>query len=265
MLTHLHLSSLTQSILLPRTLSRQTRLQPRNFSLDFTVLQPLLRSATPPSSSIFKQTSIAVAIMVNKWTPELDSILVRCVFEECNVSFSKGLCAKIAERVTAAGMECTPKAIENRLYSWKRKATSSGSGINSSASTPVKKPAAAPATSKAAASRTKGKGKKVNDGDSPEGLVDDEEAMRQARDVTSSAPTSAAAAKKGKAKAVAKPKPKGKRAAKREPEYEDESSSADEEATVHVSKKVKKEEDVFDEDHFPQYEIEDDDGEFDSE
>ncbi|KAF2999263.1 hypothetical protein E8E13_003297 [Curvularia kusanoi] len=62
-----------------------------------------------------------------KWTPELDSILLQGVFEECNISFGKALCDKIAARVRAAGIEgfteCTPKAVENRLYSWKKKNT----------------------------------------------------------------------------------------------------------------------------------------------
>ncbi|KAL1608705.1 hypothetical protein SLS59_001895 [Nothophoma quercina] len=63
--------------------------------------------------------------MSKKWTPELDSILLHGVFEECQISFGKALCEKIAERVRAAGVEgfteVTPKAVENRLYSWKKK------------------------------------------------------------------------------------------------------------------------------------------------
>ncbi|KAF2128364.1 hypothetical protein P153DRAFT_432033 [Dothidotthia symphoricarpi CBS 119687] len=74
-----------------------------------------------------------------KWTPELDSILLHGVFEECNISFSKALCSKIAERVGAAGIECTPKAVENRLYSWKKKNV--GGTINGSTPNTPSKPA----------------------------------------------------------------------------------------------------------------------------
>ncbi|UPX12308.1 uncharacterized protein EKO05_0002862 [Ascochyta rabiei] len=63
--------------------------------------------------------------MSKKWTAELDSILLHGVFEECQVSFGKALCEKLAERVRSAEIEgfteCTPKAVENRLYSWKKK------------------------------------------------------------------------------------------------------------------------------------------------
>ncbi|EFQ92096.1 hypothetical protein CFE70_001789 [Pyrenophora teres f. teres 0-1] len=198
--------------------------------------------------------------MVNKWTSEFESIVLQGLFEECNISFNKALCTKIAERVTAAGMECTPKAIENRLYAWKKKAISNGSGINSSNSTSIKKPATA-TTSKAGGSRAKGKGKKVD--------YEDEEDMGSApnANIASSVPTSPAVAKKTKAKVIAKPKPKGKgkgkRAIKKEQKYEDESSSVDE-ATAHVSKKVKKEdEEVFgNDDDVSEDDMGDEDGEF---
>ncbi|KAF1915520.1 hypothetical protein BDU57DRAFT_596018 [Ampelomyces quisqualis] len=71
-----------------------------------------------------------------KWTPELDSILLHAVFEECNISFSKALCTKITTRIEAAGIDCTPKAVENRLYSWKKKNV--GSTTAASGSTPSK-------------------------------------------------------------------------------------------------------------------------------
>ncbi|XP_014554090.1 hypothetical protein COCVIDRAFT_105937 [Bipolaris victoriae FI3] len=88
-----------------------------------------------------------------KWTPELDAIILHGVFEECNISFSKSLCAKIAQRVNDAGVECTPKAIENRLYSWKKKNVSGATGLNSATSTPVQ----TPATPKTPRSRVKAK------------------------------------------------------------------------------------------------------------
>jgi hypothetical protein len=37
--------------------------------------------------------------------------------------------------------ECTAKAVENRLYSWKKKSTSGNTGLNSATSTPAKTPA----------------------------------------------------------------------------------------------------------------------------
>jgi hypothetical protein len=87
--------------------------------------------------------------------------LLHGVFEECNISFTKPLCAKIAERVKASGLgkchrlpsaplrianiciaganECSAKAIESRLYSWKKKNVSGGGGTP--AKTPIKTPA----------------------------------------------------------------------------------------------------------------------------
>ncbi|KAJ4322181.1 hypothetical protein N0V94_002529 [Neodidymelliopsis sp. IMI 364377] len=93
--------------------------------------------------------------MPAKWTAELDSILLHGVFEECQISFGKALCEKIAERVRAAGIEgfteCTPKAVENRLYSWKKKNVKTDSATGTPTTTP-KKPAATP--KKAATPRT---------------------------------------------------------------------------------------------------------------
>ncbi|KAH3953298.1 hypothetical protein HBH70_028580 [Parastagonospora nodorum] len=88
-----------------------------------------------------------------KWTPELDSILLHGVFEECNISFSKALCAKIADRVkTGYGIDCTPKAVENRLYSWKKKnlpaAPSTGNTPSSTPKTPKTPKVRAKATPK---------------------------------------------------------------------------------------------------------------------
>ncbi|KAL1793785.1 hypothetical protein ACET3X_008767 [Alternaria dauci] len=82
-----------------------------------------------------------------KWTSELDAILLHGVFEECNISFNKTLCTKIAERVSAAGMECTAKAVENRLYSWKKKNVSGQINLNSATNTPSKSSAAGTAKS----------------------------------------------------------------------------------------------------------------------
>ncbi|OSS43764.1 hypothetical protein B5807_11529 [Epicoccum nigrum] len=65
--------------------------------------------------------------MAKTWTPELQSILHQGVFEECNISISKALCEKIAARIRAANIEgfteCTPKAVENQLYKFKKKST----------------------------------------------------------------------------------------------------------------------------------------------
>ncbi|KAF1361983.1 hypothetical protein EJ07DRAFT_44200, partial [Lizonia empirigonia] len=80
-----------------------------------------------------------------KWTAELDSILLHGVFEECQISFSKVLCERISARVRAAGerkltretAECTAKAIENRLYNWKKK---NASAAGTMPSTPKKDP-----------------------------------------------------------------------------------------------------------------------------
>ncbi|KAJ4379324.1 hypothetical protein N0V86_005369 [Didymella sp. IMI 355093] len=79
--------------------------------------------------------------MSRKWMPELDAILLHGVFEECQISFGKALCEKLAERVRAAGVEgfteCTPKSIENRLYSWKKKNTTA---TTATGDTPVSTP-----------------------------------------------------------------------------------------------------------------------------
>ncbi|KAH7386704.1 hypothetical protein DE146DRAFT_179366 [Phaeosphaeria sp. MPI-PUGE-AT-0046c] len=85
-----------------------------------------------------------------KWTPELDSILLHAVFEESGISFSKALCNKIAERVKATGIDCTPKAVENRLYSWKKKNVSS----TAPAPSPAKEASATPTPSKGAKAKT---------------------------------------------------------------------------------------------------------------
>ncbi|KAF9695039.1 hypothetical protein EKO04_006890 [Ascochyta lentis] len=89
--------------------------------------------------------------MSKKWTAELDSILIHGVFEECQISFGKALCEKIAERVRSAGIEgfteCTPKAIENRLYSWKKKNVKTDT---TNGDTAVSTPKKAPAPKKAA-------------------------------------------------------------------------------------------------------------------
>ncbi|KAF3042172.1 hypothetical protein E8E12_008277 [Didymella heteroderae] len=100
--------------------------------------------------------------MSKKWTLELDAIA------KCQISFGKALCEKLAERVRAAGVanartegftECTPKSIENRLYSWKKKKTTAntGSGDNP-ASAPKKaapRPKKEPAAPKAKTPRAK--------------------------------------------------------------------------------------------------------------
>ncbi|KAH7074824.1 hypothetical protein BKA63DRAFT_414645 [Paraphoma chrysanthemicola] len=107
-----------------------------------------------------------------KWTPELDTILLHGVFEECNISFSKALCEKLAQRVRATGVEASSKAVENRLYSWKKKNV--GSGTNAT-STPSK----VLATPKTPNSRAKATGRKKklatpseSENDGPEGLID---------------------------------------------------------------------------------------------
>ncbi|KAF2630450.1 hypothetical protein BU25DRAFT_489213 [Macroventuria anomochaeta] len=108
--------------------------------------------------------------MSKRWTPELDSILLHGVFEECQISFGKALCEKIAGRVRATGIEgfaeCTPKAVENRLYSWKKKnvSTSTSNG-ETPASTPKKaatKPKKEPGTLKSPRAK-KGSGKEKAD------------------------------------------------------------------------------------------------------
>ncbi|KAI8940859.1 hypothetical protein NX059_002120 [Plenodomus lindquistii] len=113
-----------------------------------------------------------------KWTAELDSILLHGVFEECQISFSKALCAKIAERVTAAGMECSAKAVENRLYTWKKKNVTGNTGLNASTNNTTTKPSAAktstPKTPRGRAKATPRK-KVVDYEDGAEGPVDDEE------------------------------------------------------------------------------------------
>jgi hypothetical protein len=82
--------------------------------------------------------------------------LLNGVFEECNISVSKALCIKLAARIeTLKGVgkltppnymlthltqiytECTAKAVEGRLYSWKKKNVSGG---GSTTTTPVKPP-----------------------------------------------------------------------------------------------------------------------------
>ncbi|KAF7672606.1 hypothetical protein GT037_009107 [Alternaria burnsii] len=117
-----------------------------------------------------------------KWTSELDAILLHGVFEECNISFNKSLCTKIAERVSAAGMECTAKAVENRLYSWKKKNVSGQTNLNSATNTPSKSSAAntPKSTPRARAKSTPRKKKQVSeevDSDGPSGLVDDDEVL----------------------------------------------------------------------------------------
>jgi hypothetical protein len=142
-----------------------------------------------------------------KWTPELDTVvrphpilsfpstltrtqLLHGVFEECNISFSKALCQKLAERVKTGGIgtsitplppqsspsftdqqpDCTAKAVENRLYSWKKKNVGSGDATPKAAGTP--KAATAPKTPK---SRAK-KQKVASESDEPEGLQGEDEA-----------------------------------------------------------------------------------------
>ncbi|KAF3053372.1 hypothetical protein E8E11_011741 [Didymella keratinophila] len=80
--------------------------------------------------------------MSKKWTPELDAILPNGVFEECQISFGKALCKKIAERVRIPGKDTIA-------------VTASG---DTSASTPKKaapKPKKEPATPKAKTLRVK--------------------------------------------------------------------------------------------------------------
>ncbi|KAL5121603.1 hypothetical protein ACEQ8H_000289 [Pleosporales sp. CAS-2024a] len=96
--------------------------------------------------------------MPTKWTPELDSILLHGVFEECNISFSKALCGKIAERVSEQGIECTAKAVENRLYSWKKKNVTGGGGtpVKPGRDSPAKAAATTTTTPKTPRARAKG-------------------------------------------------------------------------------------------------------------
>ncbi|CAN9436834.1 unnamed protein product [Alternaria alternata] len=117
-----------------------------------------------------------------KWTSELDAILLHGVFEECNISFNKSLCTKIAERVSAAGMECTAKAVENRLYSWKKKNVSGQTNLNSATNTPSKSSAAntPKSTPRPRAKASPRKKKQVSediDSDGPSGLMDDDEVL----------------------------------------------------------------------------------------
>jgi hypothetical protein len=91
-------------------------------------------------------------------------LLLHGVFEECNISFSKALCEKLAHRVRATGVgtypyiqhstplhllrnlilqpltqfltAATSKSIQNRLYSWKKKNV--GTNPPSATSTPAK-------------------------------------------------------------------------------------------------------------------------------
>ncbi|CBY01146.1 hypothetical protein IAQ61_012028 [Plenodomus lingam] len=114
-----------------------------------------------------------------KWTAELDAILLHGVFEECNISFSKALCAKIAERVQAAGMECSAKAVENRLYTWKKKNISGNTNLNASTSnTPTKPAAKKTSTPKTPRGRAKTTPKKVvNYDNGTEGPMDDDEQL----------------------------------------------------------------------------------------
>lgn len=71
-------------------------------------------------------------------------------------------------------LDCTPKAVEGRLYSWKKKNISGNTNLNSATSSPVKEPK----TPKVPRSSNK-KGtpfkKELFEGESdgPEGLVDD--------------------------------------------------------------------------------------------
>ncbi|KAJ4988674.1 hypothetical protein SVAN01_05807 [Stagonosporopsis vannaccii] len=128
--------------------------------------------------------------MSRKWTAELDSILLHGVFEECQISFGKALCEKIAERVRAAGIgvftegftECTPKAVENRLYSWKKKNvtttpnpfTATGTATATAPNTPTKPAARArknPATPKTPRPRNGAGVKKAGSEDKEDGEV----------------------------------------------------------------------------------------------
>ncbi|KAH8733166.1 hypothetical protein GQ44DRAFT_782051 [Phaeosphaeriaceae sp. PMI808] len=79
-----------------------------------------------------------------KWSAELDAILIRGVFEEYNVSFTRKLTDKLAARIQATGIECTYKAVEGRLYGWKKKNTAAANAVTASVSTPAKKAAATP-------------------------------------------------------------------------------------------------------------------------
>ncbi|EOA89516.1 hypothetical protein ACJQWK_09165 [Exserohilum turcicum] len=129
-----------------------------------------------------------------KWTPELDAIVLRGVFEECNVSFGKELCAKISQRVVDIGIECTPKAVENRLYSWKKKNTAGGAtNPTSSATGTPAKPASA--TQKTPRSRNKAtpRAKKEEDGDDGEEPLSPTPAPRKRK---SSAPKKASSKEK---------------------------------------------------------------------
>jgi hypothetical protein len=74
-------------------------------------------------------------------------------------------------------LECTGKAVENRLYSWKKKNVSGNSATNTATNTPSK---AATGTPKTPRSRTKitPRKKKVSEeveSDGPEGLMDDDD------------------------------------------------------------------------------------------
>ncbi|KAG9198380.1 hypothetical protein G6514_010224 [Epicoccum nigrum] len=78
--------------------------------------------------------------MAKTWTPELQSILFQGIFEECNISISKALCEKIAVRIRAANIEgfteCTPKAVENQLYKFKKKSTAAAAASPAAGASP---------------------------------------------------------------------------------------------------------------------------------
>ncbi|KAF1946975.1 hypothetical protein EJ02DRAFT_508171 [Clathrospora elynae] len=113
-----------------------------------------------------------------KWTAELEAILLHGVFEECNISFSRALCAKITERVNAAGMEFTHKAVENRLYRWKKKIVSSSPVLNANTpNTPAKSIPTKISRPRPKATPKMKKGSEFSDDDGPQYLMDDDEML----------------------------------------------------------------------------------------
>ncbi|KNG45135.1 hypothetical protein DDE82_003108 [Stemphylium lycopersici] len=136
-------------------------------------------TSNPNHNIITNRNPINSIKMPIRWTAELDAVLLHGVFEECNISFSKALCSKIAQRVADAGMPCTAKAIENRLYSWKKKNISGNSNLNSATSTPAKSALATPVKTPRSRAKVTPRAKKgfLETPDGPEGLVDDDEVL----------------------------------------------------------------------------------------
>jgi hypothetical protein len=79
-------------------------------------------------------------------------------------------------------LDCTAKAVENRLYSWKKKNVSGNTNLNSATNTPSKTSTASTpkSTPRPRAKATPRKKKAVSeelDSDGPQGLVDDDEVL----------------------------------------------------------------------------------------